>query len=46
MIKDVQMELSLELLNYPSGIRYKKVRSSWWDKFAAVKDYFYDQVRN
>lgn len=44
MIKDVQMELSLELLNYPSGIRYKKVRSGWWDKFAAVKDYFYDQV--
>lgn len=44
MIKDVQMDLSRELLNYENGIRYKKLRGHWWDKYEGVKSYFYDKV--
>jgi hypothetical protein len=45
MVKDVQMELSQELLKYPNGIKYSKLKATWWDKYAAVKAYFYDKVR-
>lgn len=44
MIQDVQMALSQELLLYPNGIAFSKLKSTWWEKYRAVKSYYCDKV--
>lgn len=44
LIEDAKGKLSEQLLKYPNGIRWKKLRGDWW--FNLLGDYFYDKVSN
>ena len=43
-MKDARMLLSEELLKYPNGIRYSKLKPTWWNRFKAVQECFGDRV--
>lgn len=44
MIQLVQTALSDELLQYPNGIAFSKLKRGWWTEFKAVHRYFCDKV--
>lgn len=44
MVNDARMMLSEELLKYPNGIRYSKLKLMWWNRYKAVQECFGDRV--